>query len=129
MTHQDTTIRDENAAETPESFGERVALAREARNMSREELAGTIGLPADTVRGWEDDDAEPTAYKLSHTAGTLDVSVRWLLTGDGHGARTDAGDSSAEARVLIGALREAKRSLAEATARVDAVEERLRRLL
>src|SRR5690554_4232762 len=65
------------------TFGDRVAAAREAAGMSRKQMARRLGVKLGTVRGWEDDLSEPRANKLSMMAGLLNVSIVWLLTGEG----------------------------------------------
>ena len=67
------------------TFGDRVAGAREIAKMTQEELAKRIGVKLVTLRNWENDMAEPRANKLSMLAGMLNVSIMWLLEGEGEG--------------------------------------------
>lgn len=67
------------------TFGDRVAAAREARGMTQDILAPRLGVALRTVERWENDIAEPRANKLQMLAGMLDVSMSWLLTGEGSG--------------------------------------------
>lgn len=67
------------------TFGDRVAGAREAAGLTQEEFARRLGVKLKTVQGWEDDALEPRANKLQMLAGMLNVSIRWLLTGEGEG--------------------------------------------
>ena len=67
------------------TFGDRLAGAREASGMSVEDLARRLGVRVATLRQWEDDLSEPRANRLQMLAGMLNVSLRWLLTGEGDG--------------------------------------------
>jgi len=78
------TVTDWYGADTA-TFGDRVAAAREAAGMTQKQLAKRLGVKLPTVRGWEEDLSEPRANKLSMMAGLLNVSIVWLLTGEGEG--------------------------------------------
>ncbi|MCY4305212.1 MAG: helix-turn-helix transcriptional regulator [Aestuariivita sp.] len=67
------------------TFGDRIAYARDAANMSRTTLARKLGVHRDTVIAWEEDRSDPRANKLSMMAGVLNVSIMWLLSGKGDG--------------------------------------------
>ena len=67
------------------TFGDRVAGAREAAGMTQSQLARLLGVKKSTLIGWEDDISEPRANKLQMMAGLLNVSIMWLLTGEGDG--------------------------------------------
>ncbi|MEM6487129.1 MAG: helix-turn-helix transcriptional regulator [Pseudomonadota bacterium] len=68
------------------TFGDRMALAREAQGLSQGQLARHLGLKVESVRNWEADRAEPRANRLQMLAAFLNVSMIWLLTGRGDGA-------------------------------------------
>ncbi|MEL6774542.1 MAG: helix-turn-helix transcriptional regulator, partial [Pseudomonadota bacterium] len=63
------------------TFGDRMALAREAQGLTQAQLARQLGLRVDSVRNWEADRAEPRANRLQMLAAFLNVSIVWLLTG------------------------------------------------
>jgi len=67
------------------TFGDRLAAAREAAGLKQGELAKRLGIKRGTLANWEGDLSEPRANRLSMMAGLLNVSVGWLLTGDGDG--------------------------------------------
>ena len=67
------------------TFGDRVAAGREALGLSQKQLARKLGVAAKTVDSWEHDISEPRANKLQMLAGILNVSMPWLLTGEGDG--------------------------------------------
>lgn len=72
-------------SEATATFGDRMAGAREAAGLSQEDLARRLGVRLKTVQAWEDDLSEPRANRLQMMAGMLNVSLRWLLTGEGEG--------------------------------------------
>ncbi len=95
------------------TFGDRVVAAREAMGLSAEELARRMGIQLRTVEAWEADRIEPRANRLQMMAGVLNVSLRWLLTGEGsemEGPREsgriepDLAGLLTELRVLRGAI-------------------------
>ncbi|WP_299698984.1 helix-turn-helix domain-containing protein [uncultured Tateyamaria sp.] len=67
------------------TFGDRVAGAREQAGMTQKQLAKRLGVRLATLRAWEDDLSEPRANRLSMMAGLLNVSMMWLINGEGEG--------------------------------------------
>ncbi len=67
------------------TFGDRLFAAREAAGMKRGTLAKRLGVKKSTISAWEEDLSEPRANRLSMLAGVLNVSIRWLLMGEGDG--------------------------------------------
>lgn len=91
------------------TFGDRVAAAREHAAMTQEALAKRLGVRLTTLRKWENDVSEPRANRLSMLAGLLNVSMMWLINGEGDGldaptldipATDDLDDILAEIRTL-----------------------------
>jgi transcriptional regulator with XRE-family HTH domain len=113
------------------TFGDRVAAAREAADMTQAQLARRLGVKKTTLMGWEQDLSEPRANKLSMVSGLLNVSMSWLLTGEGDGLAepgeldVEIGDFSGVLQELR-ALRNEMRSNAERAARL---EKKLRTLI
>lgn len=117
----------------PESatFGDRVAGAREAAGMTQAQLARRLGVKKTTLSGWEQDLSEPRANKLSMMAGLVNVSIMWLLTGEGDGMTAPVDDMST-AQGLSGILSEFRELRAEMranTERAARLEKKLRLLL
>jgi HTH-type transcriptional regulator, cell division transcriptional repressor len=113
------------------TFGDRLAGAREAAGLSDEDLARRLGVRLGTLRAWEEDTAEPRANRLQMLAGMLNVSIRWLLTGEGDGI-----EAPVAASVMGGPAREALADLARMRAQMLAMsqemgqmEKRLRQLM
>ena len=111
------------------TFGDRVAGAREVAGMTQEELAKRLGVKLVTLQNCENDMAEPRANKLSMLAGMLNVSIMWLLEGEGEGV--DVLDQTTDAQDMAGIIAEIvdlkARSLRTAN-RLSALEKRLRAL-
>lgn len=109
------------------TFGDRITGAREAIGLSQEDLARRLGVKLKTIRAWENDLAEPRANKLQMLAGLLNVSIRWLLTGEGDGlAAPDEAEVPAEITALLTELRDVKSQLIRTADRVALIEKRLR---
>ncbi len=62
-------------------FGERLANAREAANMTQDEMAGHLGVKVTTVKDWEAGEVDPRANRLQMIASLLNVPLLWLLGG------------------------------------------------
>jgi HTH-type transcriptional regulator, cell division transcriptional repressor len=102
------------------TFGDRLAGAREAAGMTQADLARTLGVRLATLAAWEDDAAEPRANRLQMLAGMLNVSIRWLLTGEGDGL-----EGPAAPQALRPGARETLNELAGLRARALALAEEL----
>jgi len=106
----DTTTDDDIGyfSEEAATFGDRVAAARHATGLTQESLSRKLGIKLKTLLAWENDVSEPRANKLQMLAGVLNVSLIWLLTGEGEGVPDpDAPGPSpeAEANDLLAELR------------------------
>ena len=62
-------------------FGERLKNAREAAGMSRESIAGRVGVKVETIEHWESGKVQPRANRLQTLASLLNVPLLWLLGG------------------------------------------------
>lgn len=72
-------------SDTSATLGDRIAAARLEAALTQGGLAARLGVSEEVIASWENDRAEPRANRLAMLAGLLNVSVRWLLTGDGDG--------------------------------------------
>lgn len=113
------------------TFGDRVAAARERAGMTQKQLAKRLGIRVATLRGWEDDLSEPRANRLSMLAGVLNVSIMWLINGEGEGmeAPEDVQVMPVGAADLLTDLRDLRTSLVRQAEQVGRMEKRLRTLL
>jgi len=121
MTESDSDYFSEDSA----TFGDRVAGARRAAGLSQEKLAKNLGVKLKTLRGWENDVSEPRANKLQMLAGVLNVSLGWLLTGDGEGA-VDPWSDEVEAEPDTDAIKLALADLRTLQSEQKLLSERLR---
>lgn len=113
------------------TFGDRVAGAREAAGMTQAQLARRLGVKKTTLSGWEQDMSEPRANKLSMMAGLLNVSIVWLLTGEGDGmpAPEDEAVSSPDFTGVLAELREIRAGMRANAERAGRLEKKLRLML
>ncbi|KIC16758.1 MULTISPECIES: helix-turn-helix domain-containing protein [unclassified Leisingera] len=127
MTEQNTDWYGPDAA----TFGDRVAAAREAGGMTQGQLARRIGVKKSTLSAWERDLSEPRANKLTMLAGLLNVSMSWLLTGEGEGMsepaplELEAGDFAS----VLNELRSLRSEMRQNAERAARLEKKLRSLL
>ncbi|MGB5559320.1 MAG: helix-turn-helix transcriptional regulator [Paracoccaceae bacterium] len=110
------------------TFGDRMAAARDVTGLSQHDLATRLGVKDKTIKAWENDTAEPRANKLQMLAGVLNVSMRWLLTGEGEGvaAPDDQTEISADISGLLAEMRELRGQAATLAERIGRLEKRLR---
>lgn len=113
------------------TFGDRVAGAREAAGMTQAQLARRLGVKKATLVGWEDDLSEPRANKLSMLAGLLNVSIIWLLTGEGEGMPAPVEDAREMPDIsgVLAELREIRAAMRTNAERAARVEKKLRQLV
>lgn len=117
-------------SEDAATFGDRLALAREAQNLTPEQLARRLGLRTETLENWEADRSEPRANRLQMLAGFLNVSMVWLLTGEGEGAPSTGprGSVSVQVSELLGEMRDIRMTSVKTAERLAKLEKRLREL-
>lgn len=113
------------------TFGDRLTAAREAQGLSQPQLAKRLGVKLKTVHGWENDTSEPRANKLQMVAGLLNVSLRWLLTGEGDGVAEPASqDNLAEdAQAILKDMRGLRADLNRVSTELGRMEKRLRMIV
>lgn len=113
------------------TFGDRLAGAREAAGLTPEQFAKRLGVRLTTVQAWEDDASEPRANRLQMMAGMLNVSIRWLLTGEGEGLDVPAapGTLSDTAQTALKDLSRMRAQMLALSNEMGQMEKRLRHLL
>lgn len=95
------------------TLGDRLTVAREAAGMTVPQLADRLEVQAQTVEGWEIDQAAPGDDGLARIATILNVPPLWLVAGSGPGLATDAaGGAATELAELRRLLDEAMQRLA-----------------
>ncbi len=113
------------------TFGDRVAGAREAAGMNQKDLAKRLGIRTATLKSWEEDLSEPRANRLSMMAGLLNVSVMWLINGEGEGMESppDTNEISGDLRDLLTEMRVLRAELKARSEHVGRLEKRLVKIL
>ena len=114
------------------TFGDRVAAARESASMTQKQLAKRLGVRVATLRAWEEDLSEPRANRLSMMAGLLNVSMMWLINGEGEGLSGPVDPADAltdQTRDILTELRELRADMLARAEQVARLEKRLRTTL
>lgn len=118
-------------SEETATFGDRLAGARDAAGMDRKGLAKRMGIKLKTVAAWEDDLSEPRANKLQMLAGVLNVSLVWLMTGQGEGlgAPDQEVPLSSDLQSILSEMRALKIEITQSGDKLGRLEKSLRLLL
>lgn len=113
------------------TFGDRVAAAREALGLSQSGLARKLGVKTQTIAAWEDDLREPRANRLQMLSGVLNVSLMWLLNGEGDGLPDPEANAElgSDVNEILAEFRQVKGVLAQSADKLAALEKRLRKAL
>lgn len=111
------------------TFGDRLADARQAVGLSQEDLCGRLGVKLKTLQSWENDLTEPRANKLQMLAGMLNVSLRWLLTGEGEGIAPPVAEISPEMTEILADMRQLQAEIIRCSDRLGRLEKRLRQAM
>ncbi|MCC5955694.1 MAG: helix-turn-helix domain-containing protein [Natronohydrobacter sp.] len=113
------------------TFGDRLTAAREAQGLGAPELARRLGVKLKTIEAWENDTSEPRANKLQMVAGLLNVSIRWLLTGEGDGVSEPASveEMEADAKAVLRDIQQMRQQMTSLATRMGMAEKRLRMIL
>lgn len=104
-------------AEESATLGDRLTAAREGAGLTPEALATRVGVSEATLESWEADMSEPRANRLSTLAGVLNVSLMWLLTGEGDGLDAPPGEEAVVPKADVSAILAEVRALRDDAAR------------
>jgi len=131
MTHADDISPADWYGPDVATFGDRIAAAREAAGMTQAILARRLGVQVSTLRNWENDMSEPRANRLSILAGLLNVSMMWLINGEGEGldGTETAGVLPVAAADLLAEMRTLRMELSQGAKQMARLEKRLRAML
>lgn len=126
MTETAPVYDDNYYGEDSATFGDRVAAGRASVGFTQTRLSQKLGIKKKTLISWENDMSEPRANKLQMLAGVLNVSIIWLLTGEGEGLSPAQYQSDAEeAKGLILELRSVRGEYKRLGERLALLEKRL----
>lgn len=111
------------------TFGDRLAAARDAAGMTQDQLAKRLGVKHKTLRAWENDLSEPRANRLQMLAGMLNVSIMWLLNGEGDGVEAPEGETAplpSDISDILAELRDVRTQMKASAQRLAVLEKTLR---
>ncbi|MEM9577066.1 MAG: helix-turn-helix transcriptional regulator [Pseudomonadota bacterium] len=113
------------------TFGDRLSAAREMADMTQAELARRLGVRVATLRSWEEDLSEPRANRLSIMAGLLNVSMMWLINGQGEGldAPVEEATLPASASDILNEMRQLRTDMMQRAEQLGRLEKKLRMAL
>lgn len=113
--------------ETVATFGDRLEAARAAKGLTVESLAEKLGVDARTVEAWENDADAPRANRIQMLAGLLNVSIVWLISGEGNGTTYVAETYQRPTSVndALGEISQLKAALSGALEKLEQLEKRL----
>lgn len=111
------------------TFGDRLAGAREAADLAQDVLARRLGVKLETIHDWENDHSEPRSNKLQMVAGMLNVSMRWLLTGEGDGIETPVAPNSADLQKALADMSRMRTQMLALSQDMGHLEKRMRGLM
>lgn len=113
--------------ETVATFGDRLEAARMAKGLTVEGLAAKIGVEVSKVEDWENDVDEPRANRIQLLAGLLNVSIVWLISGEGDGTSrvADTYERPLGVNDALGEISQLKATLSGALDKLERLEKRL----
>ena len=99
--------------------------------MTQTQLARRLGVKEKTIEKWENDLSEPRANRLSMLAGLLNVSILWLISGDGDAPDAPGESAASEATLddLLRELRQVQAVLTRSAARIERLETQISAVL
>ena len=115
--------------ETVATFGDRLEAARMAKGLTVESLAAKIGVEVSKVEAWENDADEPRANRIQLLAGLLNVSIVWLISGEGDGTTNvaDTYERPLGVNDALGEISQLKETLSGALHKLEKLEKRLQK--
>jgi transcriptional regulator with XRE-family HTH domain len=111
------------------TFGDRLAAARDNAKMTQAQMARRLGIKASTLKAWEQDLSEPRANHLSIMAGVLNVSMMWLMNGEGEGLDAPNADGpviEVDLGELLRDMRDLRVTISQSAEQLGRLEKRLR---
>jgi len=124
-----TTSQEQNDYfnEANATFGDRLAAARQAKGLDVDGLSEKLGVDVRTVKIWERDADMPHANRIQMLAGLLNVSMVWLVSGEGNGTSevADTFERPSGINDALGEISQLKTILLGAVEKLEKLEERL----
>jgi|TARA_B110000977_G_C10815992_1_gene392204 transcriptional regulator with XRE-family HTH domain len=112
------------------TFGDRLAAARQAKGLDVDGLSEKLGVDVETVKVWERDADMPHANRIQMLAGLLNVSMVWLVSGEGNGTSevADTFERPVGVNDALGEISQLKATLSGAVEKLDKLQERLQNI-
>ncbi|MFQ3183544.1 MAG: transcriptional regulator with XRE-family HTH domain, partial [Octadecabacter sp.] len=106
---------------------DRLAAARQAKGLDVDGLSEKLGVDVRTVKIWERDADMPHANRIQMLAGLLNVSMVWLVSGEGNGTSevADTFERPSGINDALGEISQLKTILLGAVEKLEKLEERL----
>jgi len=122
--------RNDHFNETVATFGDRLEAAREAKGLTVEGLAEKIGVGARAIEAWESDADTPRSNRIQMLAGLLNVSIVWLISGEGNGTSqvADTYERPLGVNDALGEISQMKATLSGVLEKLDQLEKRLQEI-
>jgi len=116
--------------ETVATLGDRLEAARMAKGLTVDGLAEKIGVDAQKIEAWENDADAPRANRVQILAGLLNVSIVWLISGEGNGTShvADSYERPAGLNDALGEITQLKATLSGALEKLEKLEKRLQEI-
>ena len=109
------------------TFGARVLGAREKAGITQAQLSRRLGIKLATLQAWEEDRSESRANKLQMLTGMLNVSLPWLLSGEGIGPEEpNTAPLSDDVQTILMEMRAIKMDMNRTADRLSKLEKQLR---
>ena len=107
------------------TFGDRLTFARTTLDMSEAELAKRLGVNTSTITKWENNQSEPRANRLYMMSGLLNISVMWLITGEGDAPTELAKDQDINPEFIRATITKLRADMQKMKRTIDALESSL----
>lgn len=116
--------------ETSATFGDRLEAAREAKGLTVVGLAEKLGVEATKIEDWESNADAPRANRIQLLAGLLNVSLVWLISGEGNGTSyvADTYERPSGVNDALSEITQLKATLSGALEKLERLEERLQEI-
>lgn len=110
------------------SLGDRLRFGRERRGLAPVDVSKLLGVSENTLKRWESGKAAPRANRMPIIASTLNIHMRWLMSGQGDiSEANDPGPTPRDLK-LLEEIQSIKQRLKGSAERVAGLEVRLKLL-
>lgn len=104
------------------TFGDRLTYARDALGMDEAQLAKRLGVNTSTIIKWENNQSEPRANRLYMMCGLLNISVMWLITGEGEAPSDHSDPKDINIMFVRSTIAKLRKDMVKMQKTIDALE-------